>query len=129
MTKNTQSAGSGRMVYEVTHCAFKTEYVVAESQEQAWEAANTGHNGWGTGDYDEGEVSSTPHLIGDAEDLQELPQIGSVTVQRLLNSDSAIPLGPRSATRDISDSTATRLRNRLEETKYRLMLERGGSSE
>lgn len=100
-----------RHVYKVTHCAFKTEFVVASSSEEARENAS---GGWCTGDYAYGHPSSKPYQAFPAEKLGQIPLVGDKTVQRLLGADSPVPLGPASDTDAIRDADVTRLRNQLE---------------
>lgn len=98
-------------VYKVDHLAFRTEYVVAESREEANRNAACGYD---CGEFVYGDTEPGDRVC-DVDDLDELDHIGSVTVARLLDADGPVPLGPASDTDAISKRTVTRLRNQLEQ--------------
>lgn len=107
---------SNRTVYAVLHQAFKTEYVVAESEKEAQEAAA---GGWDTGDYAYGETTGTPNPVCPVEALSQVPMIGTTTIDRLLETESAIPLGPASTVDALPKRDVTRVRNQLENPSTR----------
>lgn len=100
-----------RFVYKIVHMAFKEEYVVADSPE---EAASAGKGGWDTGAYAYGDPSGQPNPVCSVEELTQVPLVGDKTVQRLLDAESAVSLGPLSDTDALRDADVTRLRNQLE---------------
>lgn len=112
---DSEDESRDRSVYQVTHCAFRSEFVVASSHEEATDAAA---GGWDAGDYVYGNVEPGDEVCHVAR-LSEMPQIGETTVQRLLNADSPVPLGPSADPDTIQKGDVTRLRNRLEDPRTR----------
>jgi len=104
------SSESEKRVYEVTHCAFKTEYVIACDSEEARDAATAG---WDTGDYTYGHPYNG-RIAAEIGDLAELPGVGGITVQKLLEADSPLSLAPNADT-PLRQRDETRLKNALEE--------------
>lgn len=112
-----------RAVYKVVHMAFKTEYVVADSSEEARSASTAG---WDTGDYVYGDPSGQPNPVCPVEDLTQVPLIGDKTVERLLEAETAVSLGPLSDTDALRDADVTRLRNQLD--RYSQAINSGGTT-
>lgn len=97
-----------KKLYRVTHVAFCGEYVLASDPDEAKENAV---GGFDSGDYVKGHAyKGEPE--GPVGRLLELDYIGERTVQRLLDADGPVPLGPASDL-PLRQRDETRLKNRL----------------
>ena len=105
---------SSQGVYRVDHLAIKTEYVVAESEDEALDSAA---GGWSCGDFAYADADHPTRLCS-VLDLAELDGVGGTTIQRLLDADGPVPLGPASTA--LGKRDVTRLRRRLNNQRRKL---------
>lgn len=115
--------GHNAGIYRVTHCAYKSEYVVASSGEEAREAAA---GGFDHGEFVYGEIPAKGDSVAPVTELSNLQNVGETTVERLLDADSPVPFGPASETDALPPRDITRVRNRLSQRAAEHTL-RGGS--
>lgn len=101
---------SDRAVYRLTHMAFKSEFVIASSEEQAREATRGGYD---SGEFTQGSPDY-PEKVCEIGELAELDGVGGITVQRLLEADGPLSLGPRGEL-PLRQRDHTRLTNAVED--------------
>ncbi len=103
---------SDTAIYLVTHAAFKSEVVIASSEDEAKDNAAGGYD---RGDYTYGHTSTLDKL-GPVCDLKKLDGIGNGTVHQLLEADAPLGLGPGSDL-PLRQRDETRLKNQVEENR------------